>query len=432
MEQTGAYNMSDVQAAVCGLRMDDYDYPLPEERIALHPLQERDMCRLLVSAPDGSLYDRRFDALPSLLPPGAVVYANDTRVINARMAFRKATGAAVEVFLLEPLRPADYVRSFESTRSCVWSCMVGNLKRWKEGTLAKSLDMGGGRRTTLRAERLEALEGNAHAVRFDWDGDGVSFAEIVAVAGNIPIPPYLRRPSEAGDADDYQTVYSAVQGSVAAPTAGLHFTPRLLAEMEARGIPLHRLTLHVGAGTFQPVKSDTIGGHPMHTETFVATLPLVDSLLDALASRRPVTAVGTTSVRTLESLPLIGVNLLLGAADPLHVSQWQAYGSEAAGIDTADALRALRGWLADAGGEAVCSTAILIAPGFGWRLTDVLITNFHQPRSTLLLLVSSFLDRCPAPDSGLQWRHIYRHALGTEGYRFLSYGDACLLMPRRR
>lgn len=417
---------------VSEISISDFDYSLPDERIARHPIPERDTCKLLLSRPDGGISHLSFRDLPNLLPASALMVANDTRVINARMAFFKPSGARIEIFLLEPILPADYVLMFQSRGSCCWSCMVGNLKKWKEGSLSMQLDVEGvDHPVTLSVLRGAALPGNAHEIEFTWDDPQVTFASIVDAAGRIPIPPYLKRDSEDSDAQDYQTVYARVKGSVAAPTAGLHFTPRVLEGIAAHNVELKRVTLHVGAGTFQPVKSEHIGGHPMHTETFSVSRDLVASLLDAVEADRPIVAVGTTTVRTLESLPYVGARIMRGMQD-IAVEQWDPYG-EMADFDTADALRALIEKMdADGSPSFTGATSIMIAPGFGWRLVDCMVTNFHQPQSTLLLLVSSFLDR-DASDSSrsdLQWRKIYNEALSLD-YRFLSYGDACLLFPRR-
>ena len=414
------------------ITISDFDYPLPDEMIARHPLAERDACKLLLSRPDGEISHFSFRDLPNLLPPSSLMVANDTRVINARMAFFKSTGSRIEIFLLEPISPADYVLMFQAKGSCRWGCLVGNLKRWKEGELAMSLDAEGVERPlTLSARRGRPLEGNAHEIEFTWDNPDVTFASIVDAAGRIPIPPYLKRESEESDAEDYQTVYARVKGSVAAPTAGLHFTPRVLEGIEAHNIEMEKVTLHVGAGTFQPVKSATIGGHPMHTETFTVTRRLVESLLRCLEEGRKVVAVGTTTVRTLESLPYVGARILRGDTNP-EVEQWDPYEGFPA-FDTSDALRALLAYMDEHGIPSFTgATSIMIAPGFSWRIVDCMVTNFHQPQSTLLLLVSSFLDRenRDASSASLQWRKVYKEALNSD-YRFLSYGDACLLFPRK-
>ncbi|MDE6511933.1 MAG: S-adenosylmethionine:tRNA ribosyltransferase-isomerase [Muribaculaceae bacterium] len=410
------------------IRIEDFDYPLPDERIARHPLADRDSCKLLVYA-DGHTSHHTFSDLPDLLPERALLVMNNTRVINARMEFHRASGARIEIFLLEPLEPRDYVQAFQTRHRCRWQCMVGNLKKWKDEYLEKELHIDG-RKVTLKAVRHEALPGNAHSIEFEWDDEKVTFASIVEAAGNIPIPPYLNRKSEESDTTDYQTVYSRIEGSVAAPTAGLHFTPELLDTIRARGTETREVTLHVGAGTFQPVKSEEIGGHPMHRESFEIDLDLVRTLRQALETGRPVIAVGTTTVRTLESLPILGIHLLqntpIKGKGSLEVTQWEAYADETLATDTVEALRALESYMEGEGsGHLQAATSIMIAPGFKWRIVGGMVTNFHQPQSTLLLLVSSLLDGDNLTDPA--WRRIYREAL-DRGYRFLSYGDACLFL----
>lgn len=406
------------------IKIEDFNYNLPDERIPRHPLQQRDACKLLLSRPDGLISHRRFSELASLLPPGSMLVCNDTKVINARMAFHKQTGSRIEIFLLEPEDPSDYVLSFQSRGRCVWNCLVGNLKKWKEGELAMEIEPEGLEgKVTLRARRLHSTEGKSHAIEFTWDNPDVTFATVVEAAGYIPIPPYLKRESEESDLSDYQTVYADAKGSVAAPTAGLHFTPSVFDDLSAHNIPVGKLTLHVGAGTFQPVKSENIGDHPMHTEVFSVSRKLLRALIDQKRSGKPLVAVGTTSVRTLESLPYLG-NMLAKGDDSLHVAQWYAYDEAAKEIDTVASLEAIDKWLEDRGKEILtASTAIMIAPGYQWRMVDVMVTNFHQPQSTLLLLVSSFLGE---KEGEPRWRSLYEEALRND-YRFLSYGDACLL-----
>ena len=401
------------------IKIADFDYPLPEEKIARHPLSNRDECKLLVAEGSSGIRHEVFTSLPGLLPSDSLLVCNDTRVINARIIFEKETGSKIEVFLLEPLDPEDYVLMFQSRRLCRWSCLVGNLKRWKDLPLNKKLRIDG-RDVILTAMKLNRLPGNAHEIEFAWDDDSLTFASIVDSAGHIPIPPYLKRDSEASDSRDYQTVYAKTEGSVAAPTAGLHFTDRLFDSLKAKGVRVMPVTLHVGAGTFQPVKSDSIGEHPMHTEVFSVTRDLVETLIEYLENKRPVAAVGTTSVRTLESLPYIGHHLLKGK-DELEVGQWEAYDDEE--FDTIESLKAIAAYLDRHEEETLtASTSIMIAPGFRWRIVDRMITNFHQPQSTLLLLVSSFLGL--ELTGSERWRSIYEEAL-RNGYRFLSYGDAC-------
>ncbi|MDE6341858.1 MAG: S-adenosylmethionine:tRNA ribosyltransferase-isomerase [Muribaculaceae bacterium] len=404
--------LSDIQ----NLRIADFDYPLPDERIARYPLADRDRCKLLVFN-GKDISHQHFSDLPGLLKPDTLLVMNNTRVINARMEFHKESGARIEIFLLEPLSPRDYAQAFQQRERCVWQCMVGNLKKWKDGSLRKQLTIGG-KEVTVSARRGEPLPGNAHAVTFEWDDASVTFASIVEAGGNIPIPPYLNRDTETSDSTDYQTVYSRISGSVAAPTAGLHFTPELLQALRDRGVDTREVTLHVGAGTFQPVKSEEIGGHPMHTEVFGIDLDLVRSLRKALAGGHPVVAVGTTTVRTLESLPILGMKVMQGD-ESMKIGQWEAYSAEALSLDTDKALAALESFMEHSGLQSMqASTAIMIAPGFRWRIAGGLITNFHQPRSTLLLLVSSFLG------GGKDWERVYEEALRAD-YRFLSYGDAC-------
>lgn len=397
----------------------DYDYHLPQCRIATHPVEGRDGCRLLVSSVSG-LEHCSFGNLPELLPSRTFLVRNNTRVIHARLPFRKPTGAAIEIFLLEPVSPADYASNFESTASCSWLCLVGNLKKWKEGEVELSVDTSRGD-VVLKAKKGagEQRADGSLPIEFRWDAQ-VSFAEMVESAGRIPIPPYLNRESEDADNTDYQTIYARVQGSVAAPTAGLHFTDALFKTLEKKGVEIADLTLHVGAGTFKPVKVDEIGGHDMHTETFSVSQAFLRRLINAMEQNRPIVAVGTTSVRTLESLPRLAMSVKGGGK--WHVEQWQAYGEDMAERgETIELLKFLLHKLEEEGvEEKTASTAIMIAPGFMWRIVEGMVTNFHQPRSTLLLLVSAFLG-------GDRWRFIYGEAI-REGYRFLSYGDACLFL----
>lgn len=401
---------------VKNLRIDDFDYPLPDERIAKYPLAERDQCKLLVREADGTLSDHVFTDLPQLLPEDAMLVYNNTRVINARLRFRKPAGATIEIFCLEPVSPRDYAVSFASTSHCSWTCFVGNSKRWKQGTLEMRITAGG-KPVIFRAERL-AKEGNSSTVDFSWDNPEVTFSDIISAVGEIPIPPYLNRSTEASDLTDYQTVYSHIDGSVAAPTAGLHFTERVLEDIARRGIPRRELTLHVGAGTFQPVKSDEIGEHEMHSEFIAVGIDLIRELAQG---QRRVIAVGTTSVRTLESLYHAG-KLIASGNWHGEVPQWSPYTDDSDDFTVAEAMNAIADYL-EAQGENtfIASTRIIIAPGYRYRVVKGMVTNFHQPRSTLLLLVSAF--------TGGDWHPIYTHAL-ENGYRFLSYGDACLLLSQ--
>lgn len=397
----------------------DYNYPLPQQRIALHPLERRDACKLLVRRSDGSIADEIFSSLPALIPADALLVYNNTRVINARMRFRKPSGALIEIFCLEPTLPADYERSFAADGHCAWSCLIGNSKRWKEGPLEMQVTLPGGDCATLKAERTGRVGADGSPeVSFCWTG-GVSFSEIIAAAGEIPIPPYLNRASEGSDTTDYQTVYSHIEGSVAAPTAGLHFTDEVLADIDARGITRGEVTLHVGAGTFRPVKADNIGDHEMHSEFITVSRAFIATLRDFVRCGRPVIAVGTTSVRTIESLYHIGCAVAQGTWSG-ELPQWAPYSAPAAELGVVQALDAIVAHL-DAAGEDTLNayTRIIIAPGYTYRIVSGMVTNFHQPQSTLLLLVSAFI--------GPDWRTVYDHALAAD-YRFLSYGDACLFL----
>lgn len=398
------------------IRIEDYDYPLPDERIAKYPLAERDSSKLLVYR-HGEVSEDRFTSLPTYLPKGALMVFNNTRVIQARLHFRKETGALIEVFCLEPLAPREYASMFVAVGSCSWICMVGNLKKWKEGALERTINVNG-TTCTLTATRV-ATHGANHEVRFDWDG-GFTFAEVLDAVGELPIPPYLNRETQESDLRTYQTVYSKIKGSVAAPTAGLHFTERVLADLDAHGIEREELTLHVGAGTFKPVKSEQIAGHEMHSEYIVVRRETIDKLI---AHDGKAIAVGTTSVRTLESLYYIGLLVLQhpeASEEDLHVPQWMPYETDST-VSTVEALTAVRDWLDRNELTALhTTTQIIIAPGYDYHIVQMMVTNFHQPKSTLLLLVSAFVHG--------DWHCIYDFALSHD-FRFLSYGDSSLLMP---
>lgn len=399
---------------VRNIRISDYNYPLPDHRIAKHPLAVREQCKLLCYKVGGEISEGHFYDVPAVLPEKAMLVYNNTRVINARLRFRKATGSTIEIFCLEPVAPCDYQLIFQTTQSCTWLCLVGNSKRWKQGPLTQEIEVDG-KTVTLEANRGER-RGNSFEIEFSWNG-GVTFASILEAIGEIPIPPYLNRGTESTDSADYQTVYSHIDGSVAAPTAGLHFTDEVLAECDKRGITRRELTLHVGAGTFQPVKSENIGEHEMHHEFISVQRSL---LVDLINAEGPVVAVGTTSVRTLESLYYVGQVL---EANPdadeemLTVKQWMPY-STPCEISTKKALQNVVDYLDRHHAEAYMgSTQLMIAPGFRYRIISGMITNFHQPQSTLLLLVSAFVGED-------HWRAIYDYALDHD-FRFLSYGDAC-------
>lgn len=399
------------------ISIEQYSYSLPEERIAKHPLAVRDSCRLLVYE-SGNISDHIFSDVSELLPDNAVLIYNNTRVINARLRFHKATGALIEIFCLEPASPADYEQSFASRGMCSWHCLVGNSKKWKDGTLTMDVATSAGKVTLSASRSSDAVAADrSQTIVFSWDNAAVSFSEIIAAVGEIPIPPYLNRASEDADKTDYQTVYSHIDGSVAAPTAGLHFTPELLDKVDLRGIERREVTLHVGAGTFRPVKSENIGGHDMHSEFIAVDRSLIEYLAEIIG-HKSIVAVGTTSVRTLESLYYIGCAMMRGTWTG-EVPQWMPYETDFSDISAKDALSAICRYLTEKGLKRLFAhTRIIIAPPYRYHIVDAIITNFHQPQSTLLLLVAAFI--------GDDWRKVYDHALAS-GYRFLSYGDACLL-----
>ena len=419
------------------IKISDYNYDLPDERIAKFPIAQRDHSKLLVYK-HGEVSDDVFHHLPTYLPQGALMIFNNTKVIQARLHFRKETGALIEVFLMEPAEPTDYELMFQTTGHCSWLCMIGNLKKWKEGSLKRDFEIKGNKLTlsaTMRrgdalgseAQKMVAKSGGTNYwVDFDWDNDKVSFAEILEAVGELPIPPYLNRKTEESDKTTYQTVYSKIKGSVAAPTAGLHFTDAVLKDLDAHGIDREEVTLHVGAGTFKPVKSLEIEGHQMHTEYIVVHRRSLEKLIKHECR---VIAVGTTSVRTIESLYYMGVHLLKhpeANEDDLHVKQWDPYelsedGNLVDGITPMQAIQAIIDYLDRNGLEALhSSTQIIIAPGYQYKIVKMLVTNFHQPQSTLLLLVSAFLKG--------DWKKVYDYAL-LHDFRFLSYGDSSLLIP---
>ena len=404
------------------IHIKDYNYSLPDERIAKFPLAQRDHSKLLLYK-HGEVSEDVFYNMPNHLPEGALMVFNNTKVIQARLHFRKSTGALIEVFLLEPYVPADYEQMFQTTGSCSWLCMIGNLKKWKGETLRRTFDVKG-REVTLNAERREDV-GKSYRVDFSWDDNTVSFAELLDSVGELPIPPYLNRETQESDKTTYQTVYSKIKGSVAAPTAGLHFTSDVLASLDNHGIDREEVTLHVGAGTFKPVKSEEIQDHEMHTEYICVHRQTLEKLIKHNACA---ITVGTTSVRTLESLYYMGVKLeknLDLSEDELHVCQWEPYEGETfemAAIVTP--LKAIQNILAYLDRHSLnslhSSTQIIIAPGYEYKIVKMLVTNFHQPQSTLLLLVSAFLHG--------DWHKIYDYALAHD-FRFLSYGDSSLLIP---
>ena len=402
------------------IRISEFNYPLPDERIAKFPLPVRDQSKLLLYR-HGEVTEDIFTSLPDYLPANSLMIFNNTKVIQARLHFHKETGALIEVFCLEPIQPNDYALNFQQTEHAAWLCMIGNLKKWKEGALKREITVKG-KPLTLTAER-GACHGTSHWVDFRWNNPEITFADILEVFGELPIPPYLNRETQESDKETYQTVYSKIKGSVAAPTAGLHFTPRVLDALREKGVALEELTLHVGAGTFKPVKSEEIEGHEMHTEYISVNRSTLEKLV---AHEGKAIAVGTTSVRTLESLYHIGVTLLHNpnaTEEDLHVKQWQPYETalETAATPAVDALQAIIAYLDRHHMETLhSSTQIIIAPGYEYRIVKAMVTKFNQPQSTLLLLVSAFLHG--------DWRKIYDYALAHD-FRFLSYGDSSLLIP---
>ncbi|MBQ6286076.1 MAG: S-adenosylmethionine:tRNA ribosyltransferase-isomerase [Bacteroidales bacterium] len=398
------------------IRIEDYSYPLTEDRIAKYPLPERDSSKLLCYR-DGVVDERVFIDIPELLPSGSLMIFNDTKVVPARLHFVRDSGANIEIFCLEPVNPPEYNVSFASTKSCIWKCVVGNAKRWKGDVikLYNPEDSESVRKMDLKAS-LVSREGRTAMVEFTWES-GDPFSRVLEICGSVPIPPYLNRETEEIDLERYQTLYARIRGSVAAPTAGLHFSDRVLDALDAKGVRRENVCLHVGAGTFLPVKSSRVSEHPMHREPFVVSLDLLKKIL---GNKELLTAVGTTSVRTLESLYYVGVSCL-EKGFPEDVGQWAPYEREYP-WSTRESLEAIVSYLEKEGlRELKVGTRIIIVPGFRFRLVDAMVTNFHQPESTLILLISAFV--------GGDWRTIYDYAL-SHGFRFLSYGDSSLLFRR--
>ena len=409
----------------------DFNYNLPDERIAKYPLPERDHSKLLVYR-NGQVSEDRFFNVGDYIAPESLLIYNNTRVIQARLEFHKrrtsagenamqVQGARIEVFCLEPMTPHDYQLSLGSTSGCTWKCMVGNAKKWKEEAIELKIK-NEKLKITLRAYKEQSL-GNTFAIRFAWDGENISFAEILDAVGELPIPPYLNRKTEESDKTTYQTVYSRIKGSVAAPTAGLHFTDAVLDGLRARGIETDEVTLHVGAGTFLPVKTADANEHTMHTEIIAVPRSTIEHIIRKLGR---IVAVGTTSMRTLESLYFIGCQLLnpefpKSGTQEIHVGQFEPYEPTANSqqLTTKEALQAIVDYLDATGQQTLhAETQIMIKPGYRFHVVDQLITNFHQPQSTLLLLVSAFV--------GGDWHTIYDYALAHD-FRFLSYGDSSIL-----
>lgn len=395
----------------------EYDYSLPDSRIAKFPLAKRDESKLLLYK-DGKVSETIFRNISDYLPQGSFIVFNNTRVIQARLLFQKETGARIEVFCLEPVEPHDYALIFQQTERCRWICLVGNLKKWKTGKLSRIVDIRG-EQIALYAEKIHT-SGDSHLIEFSWDNPSYTFADLLEAAGVLPIPPYLHRDTEESDLNTYQTVYSKIKGSVAAPTAGLHFTPEVLADLDAKGFKREELTLHVGAGTFKPVKSETIEEHEMHTEYISVNRSSIEHIRENLGK---IIAVGTTSVRTLESLYYIGVALSRkpnATAEELVVGQWMPYDASNNTLPAYDALTFVLDYLnRQQTDRLISATQIMIAPGYNFKVVKGIITNFHQPKSTLLLLISAFVKG--------DWKPIYNYALNHD-FRFLSYGDSSLLL----
>lgn len=403
-------------SAIEQLRISDFDYILSDEKIAKYPLEKRDGSKLLFYN-DGNISSSVFSSLPEFIPSNSLMIFNNTRVIHARLLFRKDTGAQIEVFCLSPAEPSDYALNFQQRGKCSWHCMIGNAKRWKEGVLQLKIAHEKGV-ITLSAEKKEVRE-NDVTVEFSWNDSSVAFSELLEKAGKLPIPPYLNRPAETSDDETYQTVYSRIEGSVAAPTAGLHFTDEVMDALHRKGVKTDEVTLHVGAGTFKPVKSQTICKHEMHTE-FIS-VPR-QTIADLYENTNPLIVVGTTSMRTVESLYYIGRKLQFNPDPQPHeliVSQWEPYEEENERIPPKQALKNILDYLdRQQANRLISSTQIIIVPGYTFHFVDGLVTNFHQPQSTLLLLIAAFV--------GNDWRNIYEYAL-THDFRFLSYGDSSLL-----
>ena len=395
------------------IQISNFTYDLPDEKIAKYPLGNREESKLLVFK-NNEIRERGFQNLPEEIAEGTTMVFNNTKVIQARLIFYKETGARIEIFCLEPLNPADYNLAFQAKSICTWKCIIGNLRKWKSGILKMSF-MFEGKEEFLYAEHIENLEG-AHEIKFTWENQALSFSEVLELTGKIPIPPYLNRDTENSDLVRYQTVYSKHEGSVAAPTAGLHFTDSVFSRLDTNGVNRAELTLHVGAGTFKPVKVELIGDHEMHTEHIQVDMKSLQQIID---SENDIIAVGTTSVRTLESLYWLGVKILSGKENPYLLEQWDAYMLNGT-YTRVESYQAIIDFMRKENLSLFnAATQIIIAPGYDFKVISGLVTNFHQPQSTLLLLISALV--------GNRWREIYDYALNNE-FRFLSYGDSSLLM----
>lgn len=399
------------------LQIKDYTYELPDERIARYPLTERDLSKLLIYK-EGNISEDVYRNLPAHLPNNSLLVFNNTKVIEARIIFYKSTGSVIEIFCLEPAAGVELTQAMMSQGTVRWTCLVGGAGKWKQQFLEKNLSTPKGE-VLLKAEKLKQEQGSFE-IEFTWDNEHFTFAELLHFAGVLPLPPYLQRQTEAADYDRYQTVYARQKGSVAAPTAGLHFTPLLLHQLQERGIKTQFVTLHVGAGTFQPVKSETMQQHNMHREWIEITSDAIENFSNNL--KNTIIAVGTTSLRSIESLYWMGVKAIMNpnaSIEELEVQQWDAYDLPKQEVSAEEALQALLGWMKrNALDQLICHTQILIAPGYKARIASAIITNFHQPNSTLLLLVAALI--------GDDWRRVYDYAMDNN-FRYLSYGDGSLL-----
>lgn len=397
--------------------MADYSYQLPDERIARFPLENRDASKLLVFR-NQQISSATFEQITNYIPEHSLIVFNNTRVIHARILFHRATGAQIEIFCIDPVSPPDHLHNLNSTGSCTWKCMVGNSKRWKPDETLQLQMMQVNQTIVLSAHLVERLDDMA-IIRFQWEPAGLHFADVLQHAGLLPLPPYLNRENTASDEQTYQTIYARWDGSVAAPTAGLHFTPAVMQSLAQKKIRHTEITLHVGAGTFKPVKSDNLEGHDMHEEQLVFLIDAIRSLQLQLKQKQPIVAVGTTVTRSLESLYWFGVKLSQNNENPFHLSQWEVYEMADNKPESATALEILLNYMEKHQLDEISgSTSILIAPGYTFRMVDILVTNFHQPGNTLLLLVAAF--------AGQAWKKIYDYALAQD-FRFLSYGDSSIL-----
>lgn len=398
------------------IHISDFTYALPDSFVAKFPLAARDASKLLVYR-GGLIQETVFSDLPSCLTTNSLLVFNNTKVIQARLKFKRETGAEIEIFCLDPVFPKDYSQVFATPSACVWNCIVGNLKKWKAENLVLPFEFQG-EKVLLKAEKQEVRD-NVVRVAFSWEGE-LCFAQVLEAVGAIPIPPYLHREAQELDEERYQTVYSKYLGSVAAPTAGLHFTSGVLEQLKHKPIEMAEVTLHVGAGTFKPVKTETIDLHSMHAEVFSVKYDFLRRLQAQLSSGKPVVAVGTTSVRTLESLYWLGCLSMTETAFQPEVQQWMPYDRDDA-YPPETAIQALIDYMDTFGMQTLeASTQIMIAPSYRFRIVQQIITNFHQPQSTLLLLIGAFI--------GSSWKEVYDYALEHE-FRFLSYGDSSLLIP---